>query len=132
MASFNLFVGIGNLTRDPELKYTPSGAPVCKMTVAINRISGGGDTGKEKREDTLFLNCTAFQKTAELANTHCHKGDPVLVSGHLQQHSWEDRETGAKKTTIELIVDRLQFLKGRGDQSSNGSTKSRDDSSAAF
>lgn len=130
MASLNLCVMIGNLTRDPELKYTPGGAPVAKFSIAVNRISGGGDTGKEKREEVLFLRCTAFQKTAELAHTYCKKGDPVCVTGHLQENSWEDRETGNKRSQIELIVDRMQFLKGR-DQSSE-STKSRDDSSAAF
>lgn len=131
MPTMNLFVGCGNLTRDPELRYAPSGTAICNFTIAINHVSGGGDTGREKKEETLFLRCSSFQKTAELANTHCRKGDPILVTGRIQQREWED-DSGAKRQSFELVVERLQFLAGRRDQSSSGSTKSRDDSSASF
>lgn len=132
MPSLNLFIGCGNLTRDPELKYAPSGAAICKLSLAINRVSGGGDTGKEKREEVLFLRCTAFQKTAELAHTYCKKGDPILLTGHLELQTWEDKETGAKRSSIELIVERLQFLANRQPSSSPSKPASESNNDVAF
>ena len=107
MASVNIVVLAGNLTRDPELRYTPGGTAVADLGLAVNRTytASGGD----RREEVLFVTCVAWGKTAEAASQHLAKGSGVLVEGRLQSRQWE-RKDGTKQTTIEVVVESLQFL----------------------
>jgi single-strand DNA-binding protein len=110
MANFNQFTGIGTLTRDVEVKYTPSGTAVSNVTIAINEkyTTKAG----EKKEDALFLECVLWGKTAELAGQYLAKGKQVLFSGKLKQESWEDKNGGGKRSKIVLNVETMQFLGG--------------------
>lgn len=110
MQAHNLVVLAGNLTRDPELRYTPKGAPVCDFTLALNS-SWKTDTG-EKREDVSFIDCNAWNATAELIQQYLHKGDPLLIDGKLKQQTWDDKQTGAKRSKIIVVVDRITFIGG--------------------
>ena len=100
MASLNKVFLLGNLTRDPEIRYTPSGAAVCSFGLAVNRrytTSRGED-----REDTCFVDCDAWGKWAEACKDYLRKGSPVLVEGRLRYDSWEDRESGRKRSRLDL------------------------------
>ncbi|MEW6618305.1 MAG: single-stranded DNA-binding protein [bacterium] len=109
MANYNRVIIAGNLTRDPELRYIPSGQPVANFTVAINRsyITQAG----ERREETSFIPVVVWRKQAETCNQYLSKGSPVLVEGRLQQRSWETQE-GQKRSIIEVVADRVVFLGG--------------------
>lgn len=111
----------GNLTRDPE-KVDTDKATVARFSIAVNR------RGKNERVD--FFDVTAFSHTAENILKYKVKGDPVLIEGHLQQDSWEDRETGKKRSKVTVIADNVEFL-GRGDGSGGqGAGSSTDEDSA--
>jgi single-strand DNA-binding protein len=109
MPSFNKVVLMGNLTRDPELRYIPSGAPVCNFDLAINRsyTTGAG----EKRDEVCFITIVVWQKQAEACGQYLRKGRPVLVEGRLQQRAWETPE-GQKRSKHEVVAERVQFLGG--------------------
>ena len=109
-ASLNKVFIMGNLTRDPELRYVPSGAAVANFTVAINRVYK--DKAGEKKEDTSFIRAVVWGKMAEVCGEYLTKGRPVLVEGRLQSRSWEAQD-GQKRSTIEVIADNVQFLGGR-------------------
>ncbi|HTL48180.1 MAG TPA: single-stranded DNA-binding protein [Verrucomicrobiae bacterium] len=115
-ASFNKVLLMGNLTRDPELRYVPSGQPVTTFTVACNRtyVSQSG----EKKEEVSFIRCVVWGKTAENCNEYLKKGSPVFVEGRLQSRSWEAQD-GTKKSTIEVQAQSVQFL-SRGGKSQDG------------
>lgn len=108
MSDFNKVILLGNLTRDPELKYTPNGQPVCNLGLAVNRtwLKDG-----QKQKDTTFLTIVVWGKQAENCGTYLAKGKPVLVEGRLQSRSWE--KDGHKHSTVEVVADRVQFLGGR-------------------
>jgi single-strand DNA-binding protein len=110
MANFNQFTGIGTLTRDVEVKFTPSGSAVANVALAINEkyTTKSG----EKREDVLFLECVLWGKTAELAGQYLAKGKQVLFGGKLKQENWDDKTTGQKRSKIVLTVETMQFLGG--------------------
>ncbi|NUM55190.1 MAG: single-stranded DNA-binding protein [Candidatus Hydrogenedentes bacterium] len=97
----------GRLTRDPELRYLPSGMAVCKMGLAVSRVYKTKDG--EKREETMFINVTTWGKTAEYNNEYLRKGRPVLVEGSLRSNDFEDK-SGQKRTVIEVNGDRVQQL----------------------
>lgn len=107
MASLNKVFLIGNLTRDPELRYTPNGIAVATLGLAVNRRYK--DKAGEMKEDTLFINATAWNKQAEVCNQYLKKGRPVFVEGRLQSRSWEGKD-GQKRTTIDVQIERVQFL----------------------
>ncbi|MFN4242533.1 MAG: single-stranded DNA-binding protein [Tepidisphaerales bacterium] len=111
MASYNKVLLMGNLTRDPELSYTPSNVPVCKFALAVNRRYR--TKSGEDREDTLYVDCTAFERKAELINQYLTKGRPVFVEGQLKMDTWEDKSTGQKRSKLYVIVENFQFLGGR-------------------
>jgi single-strand DNA-binding protein len=110
MASMNRVFLIGNLTRAPELRYTPSGTAVSDLRLAVNRsyTTQGGD----KREETCFLTVVVWGKQAETGAQYLDKGSPVLVEGRLQTRDWETKD-GQKRNVVEVVAERLQFL-GRG------------------
>lgn len=111
MASLNRVVLIGNLTRDPELKYTPSGSPVAKFGLAVNRTY----TNKqgEKVQGVDFIDIVTWAKLAELCTEYIHKGSPVAIEGRLQYSSWET--DGQKRSKIEVVAENVQFLGKPGD-----------------
>ena len=110
MASdLNKIILIGRLVRDPELRYTPSGASVANFSIANNRTY---TTSGEKKENTSFFNCIAWSKLGELIVQYCKKGNRVALEGRLQQRSWEDQD-GKKRSAVEVVVENVQFLTPR-------------------
>lgn len=110
-ASLNKVFLMGNLTRDPELRYVPSGTAVANFTVAVNRVYK--DKAGEKKEEASFVRVVVWGKIAEVCGEYLTKGRPVLVEGRLQSRSWEGQD-GQKRNTLEVIADSIQFLGGRG------------------
>jgi single-strand DNA-binding protein len=110
MASLNKVFLIGNLTRAPELRYTPSGTAVSDLRLAVNRSYT--TQGGERRDETCFLTVVVWGKQAEASTQYLDKGSPVLVEGRLQTRDWETKD-GQKRNVVEVVAERLQFL-GRG------------------
>ena len=106
-ASFNKVLLLGNLTRDPELRYIPSGQAVTTFTIAVNR-SYAASTG-EKKEEVSFLRIVVWGKSAENCNEYLKKGSSVFVEGRLQSRSWEAQD-GTKRSTVEVVAQSVQFL----------------------
>ena len=104
--NFNKVILAGNLTRDPQLSYTPAQTPVVDFGMAINRNWAGKDG--EKREETCFVDCRAFAKTAETINQYMSKGKPILLEGKLHFSSWE--KDGKKHSKLRVAVDHFQFV----------------------
>ena len=107
MASLNKVMLIGNLTKDPELRYTPNGTAVTNLRLAVNRKFK--DRSGELKEDTCFVTVTAWDKQAEICNQYLQKGRAVFVEGILQSRSWETND-GQKRSTIDVRAERIQFL----------------------
>ncbi|MCG3175320.1 MAG: Single-stranded DNA-binding protein [Candidatus Omnitrophica bacterium] len=124
MASLNKVLLMGNLTRDPELKYIPNGSAVTSFTVAMNR-SYKLQTG-EKKEETAFVRVVVWGRQAETCNDYLKKGRAVFVEGRLQSRSWETPD-GQKRSTLEVIAQTVQFLGGRDSASSERSSAPSDD-----
>ncbi len=120
MATLNKVMLIGNLTRDPELRYIPSGSAVVTFTVAVNRVYKT-QTG-EKKEQTSFIRVVVWGRRAEVCGEYLTKGSPVFVEGRLQSRDWETQD-GQKRNTVEVIADNIQFLRGGEKQSSSGQSK---------
>ena len=129
MASFNKVILLGNLTRDPEVRYTPKGSAVADLGIAVNRVYTT-DSG-EKREETTFVDVTFWGRTAEVAGEYLKKGRPVFVEGRLQLDSWEDKTSGQKRSKLKVIGETMQLLGGRpgggggGGDSDEGAGSSR-------
>lgn len=121
MASLNKVMLIGNLTRDPEVRYTPKGSAVCDIGLAVNRVYSS-ESG-EKVEEVTFVDVVLWSKLAELAGKYLHKGRPVFIEGRLQMDSWEDKQTGQKRTRLRVVGEQMQFLgspQGGGDRNGGG------------
>jgi single-strand DNA-binding protein len=118
MASYNKVMLIGNLTRDPEVRYTPKGSAVCDIGLAVNRVYTS-DSG-EKVEEVTFVDVVLWAKMAELAGKYLHKGRPVFIEGRLQMDSWEDKQTGQKRTRLRVVGEQMQFLGSPGDRAGGG------------
>ncbi len=117
MASYNKVILMGNLTRDPELKYLPSGTAVARLGLAVNRTYTDRQSG-EKKEEVCFVDLSAFARTAEVMNEYLQKGNPVFIEGRLQFQQWET-DDGQRRSKHEVIVERFEFVGGRqGDQDS--------------
>lgn len=110
MASLNRVFLMGNLTRDPQLKYTQSGLAVCDFGLAVNRKYRTGQG--EDREETLFVDITVFARQAETASEYLSKGRPVFIEGRLKFDQWTNAE-GQKRSKLSVVADRVQFLGGR-------------------
>jgi len=113
MANFNKVLLMGNLTKDPELRYTPQGTAVVNLRLAVNRKYR--DRNQELKEEVCFVTAVVWDKQAETCNQYLHKGSPLFVEGRLQSRSWEDN-SGQKRNVIEVRAERVQFLSG-GQQS---------------
>jgi single-strand DNA-binding protein len=108
MASLNKVLLIGNLTKDPELRYTPQGTAVVNLRLAVNRRFKSRTT-QENKEEVCFITVVAWDKQAETCNQYLHKGSSVFIEGRLQSRSWEDNQ-GQKRNVIEVRAERVQFL----------------------
>lgn len=111
MASFNKVILMGNLTRDPELRQTQSGASVLGAGLAVNESYTAQDGSK--RDNTTFVELSAFGKTAENIARFFRKGDPILIDGRLRQESWTDKQSGQARSKIVVVVERFEFVKSR-------------------
>lgn len=118
MASFNKVILLGNLTRDPELKYTPKGTAVAQIGLAVNRVYSN-DQG-EKVEEVTFVDVDLFGRTAEIANEYLRKGRPVLIEGRLKLDSWDDKQSGQKRSKLKIIGEAMQLLGGRDNAGGGG------------
>lgn len=107
MANFNKVFLIGNLTKDPELRYTPQGTAVVNLRLAVNRRFK--NKNQELKDEVCFITAVVWNKQAETCNQYLHKGSPCFVEGRLQSRSWEDN-TGQKRNVIEVRAERVQFL----------------------
>lgn len=112
MASYNRVILLGNLTRDPQIRNTPGGTTVASFGMAINRK--WKDSGGNPKEEVCFVECAAFEKTAETIRTYCHKGDPLHVEGRLKFDQWENDE-GQKRSKLTVVVERIQLMGGKKD-----------------
>ena len=108
MANFNKVILVGNLTKDPEVRYTPSNVAVATFSLAVNTTIGKDADGNLKIE-TLFIDVTAFNKTAETIDKYCKKGSPLLIEGRLRLRIWEDKD-GNKHSKHEVVLERMQLL----------------------
>jgi len=132
MASFNKVILLGNLTRDPEVRYTPKGTAVTELGMAVNRVYTG-ENG-EKREETTFVDVTLWGRTAEIAGEYLKKGRPVFIEGRLQLDTWDDKQTGQKRSKLKVVGEGLQLIGSRpggggggggGDEEGSGPPRSK-------
>ncbi len=103
MASFNKVILLGNLTRDPELRYTPKGTAVARLGLAVNR-SYKTDSG-ESKEEVTFIDVDAWGKQAELISQYLRKGNPIFIEGRLKLDQWDDKQTGQKKSKLGVVLE---------------------------
>lgn len=136
MANLNKVMLIGNLTRDPELKYTPKGMAIAEFGLAVNR-NYTTESG-EKREEVTFVDIEMFSRLAELAGEYLKKGRPVFIEGRLKLDTWDDKQTGQKRSKMRVVGEVMQFLGGReggggggGEPSESGGGSSKFSSSGA-
>lgn len=108
MASFNKVILVGNLTRDPELRYTPKGTAIAKIGLAVNRV-WTSESG-EKKEEVTFVDVDVFGRTAENVGQYMRKGRPILIEGRLRLDQWDDKQTGQKKSKLGVVAETVQFL----------------------
>ncbi|HVV00411.1 MAG TPA: single-stranded DNA-binding protein [Verrucomicrobiae bacterium] len=127
MASFNKVILVGNLTRDPELRYTPKGTAIAKLGLAVNRV-WRTETG-ENREEVTFVDLDAFGKQAETLAQYMKKGSPLLVEGRLKLDQWDDKQTGQKRSRLGVVVEGFQFL-GGGNREGGDAPRSRPSAAA--
>jgi len=130
MASLNKVMLIGNLTRDPEIRYTPKGQAVTDIGLAVNRVYTT-ESG-EKREEVTFIDVTLWGRTAEVVHQYCKKGRPLFVEGRLQLDTWDDKTTGQKRSKLKVIGDGIQLLGSReGGGEGGGSSAASSGASSA-
>jgi len=108
MASFNKVILVGNLTRDPELRYTPKGTAVARLGLAVNR-QWKTDAG-EAREEVTFIDIDAFGRQAEVIGQYCKKGKPLMIEGRLKYETWDDKQTNQKRSKLLVVLESFQFL----------------------
>lgn len=129
---FNKVILMGNLTRDPETRTTPSGSSVTNFSLAVNRTWKGQDG--QTNEDVNYIDCVAWGKPGEIIAQYLGKGRAVLVSGRLDQRSWEDKESGGKRSKIEVVVEDFNFVgdgQGQGGGAGNSGGYSSSSSSSS-
>ena len=122
MANFNKVILAGNLTRDPELRYTPKGTAVAKIGMAINR-TWKNETG-ETKEEVTFVDIDAFGRQAEVIGQYLKKGRPVLVEGRLKLDTWEDKNTHQKVSKLKVVLESFSFLDSGGGGGAGGGGES--------
>ena len=122
MANLNRVLLIGNLTRDPDLRYTPKGTAVTEISLAVSRIYSGEDG--ERKEETTFVDVTLWARLAEIAGQYLKKGRPVFVEGRLQLDTWDDKQTGQKRSKLRVVAENIQLLGSRQEGESPASSSS--------
>jgi len=115
MASYNKVILCGNLTRDPELKYTPKGTAIARLGLAVNR-KWKTESGEQKEEVT-FVDVDAFGKTAETLAQYLKKGRPILVEGRLKLDQWDDKQSGQKRSKLGVVLESFSFMDSKGEKS---------------
>ena len=125
---FSKAIIVGNITRDPELRSTPSGAQVCGFSVAVNRTYK--DNSGANQETVSFIDCSAWGRAGEIIAQYAKKGSGILVSGRLEQRSWEDKE-GQKRSRVEIVVEDFNFVGGNGDGGNSGGSRGGSSAAAA-
>jgi single-strand DNA-binding protein len=120
MASFNKVILVGNLTRDPELRYTPKGMAIAKLGLAVNR-TWKNESG-ESKEEVTFVDIDAFGKQAETIAQYLKKGSPLLMEGRLRLDQWDDKQTGQKRSRLGVVLEGFQFL-GGGNRAEGGAAR---------
>lgn len=133
MRGFSKAIIAGNVTRDPEMRTTPSGSQVCSFAIAVNRSYK--DSSGAQQDQVSYLDCVAWGKSAEIISQYIKKGSQLLVSGRLEQRSWEDKNSGQRRSRTEIVVEDFSFIGGNnggnGGGYSGGSGTSRGGSKAA-
>jgi len=114
MASYNKVLLMGNLTRDPEMRYTPSGMALARLGLAVNRVFT--DKNNQRREEVTFVDIDVWGRQAEIAQQYLSKGRPVFIEGRLKLDQWDDKQTGQKRSKLTVVAERLQFLGSGGGQ----------------
>ena len=127
MANFNRIMLMGRLTRDPELRFLPSGTPVCNFGMAVNRVYNDRDTG-EKKEEACFVDMTAWAREGEIISEYTAKGSPLFIEGRLTFNQWETGD-GERRSKLTVTVERLQLI-GSGNGASQGESSGGSDESA--
>lgn len=118
MASVNKVILIGNLTRDPEVRYTPKGTAVGDIALACNRVRI--DESKNRIEEVTYIDVTLWGRQAELAQQYLTKGRPVYLEGRLQMDTWQDKATGQNRSKLKVVAENMQFLGGGQQGGGNG------------
>jgi single-strand DNA-binding protein len=108
MASFNKVILVGNLTRDPEMRYTPKGMAIAKLGLAVNRV--WKNEAGESKEEVTFVDIDAFGRQAETISQYMKKGSPILIEGRLRLDQWDDKQTGQKRSRLGVVLEGFQFL----------------------
>jgi single-strand DNA-binding protein len=116
MASFNRVILLGNLTRDPQVRYTPGGTAVSEIGLAVNRTWFDQKTNS-RREEVTFVDVTLWGRQAEVAGEYLSKGRQVLIEGRLQLDTWEDKESGQKRSKLRVVCENMTMVGGRGEGS---------------
>ena len=124
MSSFNQVILLGNVTRDPEIRYTPKGTAVTELGMAMNRVYSG-ENG-EKREEVTFVDVTLWGRTAEIAAEYAKKGRPVMIEGRLQLDSWDDKQSGQKRSKLKVVGESLHLIGGRPGGGGGGESEQAD------
>lgn len=119
MASFNKVILVGNLTRDPQVKYTTGGTAVTEIGLAVNRRWQDKQSNQWK-DETTFVDVTLWGRTAEIAGEYLAKGRSVLIEGRLQLDTWDDRESGQKRSKLRVVGENMTMLGGKGDGPGGG------------
>ena len=122
MASLNRVLLIGNCTRDPDQRFTPKGTAVTEIGLAINRVFKGEND--EKKEEVTFVDVTLWGRQAEIAAQYLKKGKPVFIEGRLQLDSWDDKQTGQKRSRLRVVAESIQLLGSRQEGESSSPTPS--------
>jgi len=122
MASVNKVILVGNLGRDPEVRYSPEGAAICNLSLATTSQWKDKATG-ERREETEWHRVVMYNRLAEIAGEYLRKGRPVYIEGRLKTRKWQDKDTGADRYSTEIVADQMQMLGGRENES--GSNENR-------
>jgi single-strand DNA-binding protein len=118
MANLNRVLLIGNLTRDPDVRYTPKGTAVADIGLAINRVLTNDDG--ERREEVTYVDVVLWSRLAEIAEQYLKKGRPVFIEGRLQLDSWDDKQTGQKRSRLRVVAENMQLLGARGEGDAGG------------
>lgn len=122
MTSFNKVILLGNLTRDPEVRYTPNGSAVASFAIAVNRKYKHGE---ETKEEVSYFDIVVFGKQAETCGQYLNKGDGALIEGRLQQRRWEDKDSGQKRSKIEVAAQSVHFMPKRSSSGQGGGGQSQ-------